>query len=272
MKWNKQLQQALIVISVLSSVAFYWLFAYELKRSNFTLLTVLFSLSFLAYALIYKLKSNFKLSWFIAIAIFFRLLFLFSIPSLSDDFFRFLWDGQLLVNGINPYALLPTEVQLSFPNKELLLSQMNSPIYYSIYPPLNQLFFAIPALISPQSILGSVVVLRLIIISAEIGTLLILPKLLKQLALSPHKSLLYALNPLVIVELTGNLHFEALWVFALLGSIYLLQKKQLYLSSIFWAAAASIKLIPLLFLPALMRMLSSSKWMRYYVLTALVFG
>lgn len=272
MKLNKQLQQVLLLTSILISVVVYLLFAYQLDRSNFNFLIVLFALSFIAYMFIYKFKSALNLSWLLAIALLFRLLFLFSMPALSDDFYRFIWDGQLVVNSINPYSFLPTEVQLSFPNKDLLLSRINSPNYYSVYPPLNQLFFAIPALLSPQSIFGAVVVLRLIILGAEIGTLLILPRFLKKLNISPHKSLLYAFNPLVIVELSGNLHFEALWIFALLVSVYWLHKKKLFLSSVFWAAAASIKLIPLLFLPALMRMLSSKQWLRFFILTGFLFG
>lgn len=272
MKLNKQLQRLLLLTSILISVGVYLLFAYQLDRSNFNFLIALFGLSFIAYALIYKFKSASNLSWLIAIAILFRFLFLFSIPALSDDFYRFLWDGQLIVNGINPYSFLPAEVQLSFPNKDLLLSRMNSPNYYSVYPPLNQLFFAVPALLSPHSIFWAVVVLRLIILGAEIGTLLVLPRFLEKLNISPDKSLIYAFNPLVIVELSGNLHFEALWIFALLGSVYLLHKKKLYLSSVFWAAAASIKLVPLLLLPALMRLLSTKKWMRFFVLTGLLFG
>jgi len=272
MKLNKQLQQVLLLTSILISVVVYLLFAYQLDRSNFNFLIVLFALSFIAYMFIYKFKSALNLSWLIAIAILFRLLFLFSMPALSDDFYRFLWDGQLVVNGINPYSFLPTEVQLSFPNKDLLLSRMNSPNYYSVYPPLNQLFFAIPAMLSPQSILGAVVVLRSIILLAEVGTLLILPRFLKKLNILPDKSLLYALNPLVITELSGSLHFEALWIFALLGSVYWLYKKKLILSSVFWAAAASIKLIPLLLLPALIRMLNAKQWLRFFTLTGLLFG
>jgi hypothetical protein len=272
MMLNQRLKQALIYFSILVSVLVYWLFAYQLDRSNFKLLMTLFTLSFLAYVLIYKFKSTINLPWLIAISIVFRLLFLFSIPALSDDFYRFIWDGQLLVNGINPYSILPIDVQEYFPNKDLLLAQMNSPSYYSVYPPLNQLFFAIPALLSPQSILGSVVVLRLFILLAEVGTLLILPKFLKALNISPHKSLLYALNPLVIVELSGNLHFEALWVFGLLLSVYFLHRKRLLLSSLLWAAVASIKLIPLLLLPALIRRLKVKNWLNFMVGTILIFG
>lgn len=266
MKLNKQLQQVLLLTSILISVVVYLLFAYQLDRSNFNFLIVLFALGFIAYAFIYKFKSALNLSWLIAIAILFRLLFLFSIPALSDDFYRFLWDGQLVINGINPYSFLPAEVQLSFPNKDLLLSRMNSPNYYSVYPPANQLFFAIAALLSPNSIFGAIIVLRLLILLAEIGTLLILPKFLSELNIPNKNSLLYALNPLVIVELSGNLHFEAVWIFTFLITIRWLYHKKYTLSSIFWSIAASVKLIPLLFLPVLCRKLSLKKLLPYYLI------
>lgn len=272
MKLSQRLKQALLYCSILVSVVVYCLFAYQLDRENFTFLSSLFGLSFLAYVFIYKCKSASNLSWLIAIAILFRFLFMFSIPSLSDDFYRFIWDGQLFVNGVNPYSILPLEVQASFPNKDSLLAQMNSPNYYSVYPPLNQLFFALPALFGVQSILGAVVVLRVFILLAEVGTLLLLPKFLRKLNVSPDKSLLYAFNPLVIVELSGNLHFEALWIFGFLLSVYFLHQKRWLLSSLFWAAAASIKLIPLLLLPALIRRLKVKKWITFIPITALLFG
>jgi hypothetical protein len=37
------------------------------------------------------------------------LLLLFAVPALSDDFYRFVWDGRLLFNGINPYTILPAD-------------------------------------------------------------------------------------------------------------------------------------------------------------------
>ncbi|HET8804542.1 MAG TPA: mannosyltransferase, partial [Aequorivita sp.] len=81
------------------SIAFYISFAYDLQRSDFVKLLSLYStLFFLAYLFIEKLKLNF---WFLAaLGIVFRLIFIVAIPNLSQDFYRFLWDGRLLINGV----------------------------------------------------------------------------------------------------------------------------------------------------------------------------
>ncbi|WP_369820298.1 mannosyltransferase [Tenacibaculum sp. SG-28] len=121
--------------------------------------------------------------------------------------------------------------------------------HYTNYPPLNQFCFWIATVLSEHSIMGATVVLRLIIITAEIGILVIGRKLLLQLKLPVANLFYYALNPFVIIELTGNLHFEAVLLFFLVYSLYLLQKNKWITAAIFLAFSVSVKLIPLLFLP-----------------------
>ncbi len=61
--------------------------------------------------------------------------------------------------------------------------------------------------------------------------------------------LLYALNPLVIVELTGNVHFEALMIVFLLAFLLALHRNQVRRAALFLALSAGVKLLPVLFLP-----------------------
>jgi alpha-1,6-mannosyltransferase len=72
-----------------------------------------------------------------------RAVLLFSLPSLSDDYNRFLWDGHLSAAGISPFGLLPKqalELGIAAVNEELF-NQLNSPDYFTVYPPLNQSIF-----------------------------------------------------------------------------------------------------------------------------------
>lgn len=231
----------------------YYYFAYELDRTHFYEILLGFSIAFLAYALLVKQAVQTDLRYFQYLGIGLRAIFLLSIPSLSDDYFRFIWDGQLIANGISPFDYLPDQVPIDFPNKEELLVGMNSPEYYSIYPPIAQLVYFLGVLISPNSIWGSIVSMRVLILLAEVGSIFLIPKLLNNLKLNPKNSLWYILNPLVIVELTGNLHFEAIMLFFLLAAFYLIVVNRKWSSSVLWALSAGTKLIPLVFLPVLFR-------------------
>ena len=241
---------------------------YELNRTNFAALITCFSILFVAYYYLVITAKTETLKPLLTISMLFRLFFLFSIPTLSDDYFRFIWDGQLLANGVNPFDYLPTEVTTNFPNKAELLAGMNSANYYTVYPPIAQVVYLLSAWLSPNSILGSIIVMRAIIIAAELGIVLLLSKLLRVLNLNPLNSLWYSLNPLIIVELSGNLHFEGIVLFFFLLAVYFLALNKEKLSAIAWALAAATKLIPIFFLPVIFRKLSFKKAVLFY----LIFG
>lgn len=249
---------------------FYYL-GYEIDRSNFYLLISCFGVCFAAYFVLIKQATSNNFSLFLAAAIGLRLLLFFATPTLSDDYFRFIWDGQLLANGVNPFDFLPTEVTIDFPNKAELLAGMNSSEYYTVYPPIAQVVYFLGAWLSPNSILGSIILMRCVILLAEIGVILLLPKLLSLLKMNPLNSLWYCLNPLVIIELTGNLHFEGIVIFFFLLATYLLVLQKQTLSAIAWAFAAATKLIPIFFLPIILRKLSFKKAALFYLTFGIVF-
>ncbi len=125
--------------------------------------------------------------------------------------------------------------------------------HFTNYPPLNQLIFALAGILSGKSILGAVVVLRSVIILADLGTLYFGRKLLQKLKLPEHQIFWFILNPFIIIELTGNLHFEGVMIFLLILSLYFLVTKKWILSAVFIALSISLKLLPLIFLPLLFR-------------------
>lgn len=260
-----------ITLATSSAVACYFIFGYELNRENFYQVFACFSILFATYLFLVKNAKEDSLKQLLGISILFRLFFLLSTPTLSDDYFRFIWDGQLILNGINPFDLFPSEVTIDFPNKAELLAGMNSPDYYTVYPPIAQVVYFLSAWLSPNSILGSIVVMRSIILAAEIGVILLLPKLLRLLNMNPLSSLWYILNPLVIVELTGNLHFEGIVIFFFLLAVYLLALNKEKLGAIAWAFAAATKLIPIFFLPIILRKLSFKKAAIFYSVFGIVF-
>ncbi|MCH4822127.1 mannosyltransferase [Gramella lutea] len=252
------------ILMALSCAAFYFAFAYDLNRSDFFKLIGLYgALFFLSFKLIQQLKTKLKL--LVILAVLFRLVFLFVLPNLSQDYFRFIWDGRLIAEGWNPYQYIPNDlIQLQTFNisqaKELIQGMGSlSAGHYSNYPPLNQLIFAIAGWISTSSILGSVIIFKLIIILADIGTFILGRKLLKSIGLPEHRIFWYILNPFIIIEMTGNLHFESVMVFLLILSLYLLHQKKWIWSAIIFGLSISIKLLPLMLLPLLFRFFTSDK-------------
>ncbi len=249
--------QLLITLSIL---VLYAAFAYDLQRSDFPkLITLYAALFFLSFKLISLLKTEFSYLALIAIAV--RLVFLIAIPNLSQDFYRFLWDGRLVTEGLNPYLMTPNQwaqsAALPVAQAQQLLEGMGalSRQHYSNYPPINQFFFGLAGLFAGKSIFGGVLILRLLIISADLGILWIGRKLLKALNLPTYQIFWYVLNPFIVIELTGNLHFEGVMLFFLLAAIYLLHSGKWFFSAILMGLSISVKLLPLLMLPLLLQFL-----------------
>lgn len=209
-------------------------------------IVTLYTWLFLWYAVILYKSTPEQYPFYKGLAIVARFSLIAAIPNLSDDVYRFIWDGRLLVQGINPFDHLPREYMNVDP---ALFNRLNSPDYYTVYPPLAQLTFFVAAGLFPKSILGATIVLKSIHAALDTGTIL----LLERLGSSKRSVLLYALNPLIIIELTGNLHFEAGMLFFLALALWWLIQGKWYRSIWGWVGAIGAKLLPLMFLPFLVR-------------------
>ena len=255
------------ILLVFLCMLFYIVFAYDLDRSDFIKLITLFgALFFISYKIIQINQDRF---WLLAgIGIIFRLLFIAVLPNLSQDFYRFIWDGRLITQGISPYLFTPENYIEDTSNSFVTIVNQAQELYngmgslnrshFSNYPAINQLCFAIASVFAGKSILGSVVVVRIILILADIGILCIGNKLLVKLHLNPNQIFWYFLNPFIVIELTGNLHFEGVMLFFLIASLYLLHQKKWFISAGLLGISVSVKLIPLLFLPLYYRWFSTN--------------
>lgn len=245
-------------------------FLLQTIRADFPQLIAFFTLLFGLYGgLLYYLKgktqSGLDHPWILPVAAVLHLIAVFSLPELSDDYFRFVWDGRLLNNGLNPFLYLPTELMQAPSNAGIygltpqLYEQLNSPDYYTVYPPICQLVFWLGAWLSPESLAGHVYIMKGCVFLAQLATLLIIRRLLHKLKLPAALLAIYAFNPLVIVELTGNLHFEGIMIAFLMFSILLLLEGHWVGAAISFGLAVSTKLLPLMLLPLLIRRLG---WLR----------
>jgi len=243
------------------------------NQSDFLVVGGGYTISFLAYFLIIKHpydKRGFVL--LLALAILVRIIAVFAFPSLSDDIYRFVWDGRLAIAGHHPFEHLPS-YYLEAGNEvagitQSLFDQLNSQDYYTIYPTISQTVFALAAWIAPDSIYGFSLVLKGSLAAMDIASIYLLYRILQLLDLDETKVKWYALNPLVIVEISGNAHFEGAMIFFMLLAIFLLIKKKM-LSALALSLSVLSKLIPLIFLPLLFAVVDWKNAIKYCVFTGL---
>lgn len=240
----------------------FWLSA-GANRSEFLPFLTVFSTVFgLSFWLFFRRDdfSKTEISSLLAVAVLSRAAVVFLQPNFSDDFFRFLWDGQLVVRGIHPFAFFPSQfvenqtLASNFPSE--LFPLLNSQNYFSVYPPVCQFVFATVVKICGNDIFWGVVSMKIFLFVCEIGSLFLLWKIgqilfPKNQKLAALPALIYGLHPLPIFENVGNCHFEAAMIFCLLASIFHLQKRQVVPAGLWFSLSVASKLLPLLFLPLL---------------------
>ena len=257
------------LLVTLSATGYYWL-CYQTKRENFNEVFGLYSFLFAAYFFLTRFFSLTNFKYLLITGFAFRMLLLFSFPNLSDDVYRFIWDGRLAANGINPFSQLPSSIMqmptLPGITKELYL-QLNSANHYTIYPPVLEGIFWLGAKLFRVNVFATIVFFKCTILLFEVATSFLMLQLLKKLSLPRHLSLLYILNPLVITELTGNVHFDGVMIFFVLLAFLLLLKNNWQSSAIGLALGIAAKLLPVLFLPLLVNKLGWKKGFLYAAIT-----
>ncbi len=217
-------------------------------QSDFYSLFPIYTLAFTSYfILVYKSSVNFYA--LLGLGILVRVLMLFYFPNLSDDIYRFYWDGKLIISGINPYGVLPTEA-INYGIDGLtkdIFDNLNSPNYYTIYPPINQLYFTLSAWIGDIS--SASIFMKFLVLVTELMGLYFVLKLLDKGNLDRRLSMIYYLNPLVVLEGVGNLHFEVVMLSFWAAGIYYSFHNKLKFGGLFFALSIGVKLLPLMLLP-----------------------
>ncbi|MEZ4934086.1 MAG: hypothetical protein R2788_18425 [Saprospiraceae bacterium] len=150
-----------------------------------------------------------------------------------------------------------------------LFAAFGSKNFFTVYPPIAQAQFASGCWLFPDSIYWSTVIMKSWLFLFETGSILLIIKLLSHLKLPLSNVLLYALNPLIVFEITGNLHFEGAMIFFLLLAIWLLIKTKWDWSAIAFAFSICSKLLTLMFLPFLIKKLGWKISVRYFFITGI---
>jgi alpha-1,6-mannosyltransferase len=262
------------------STEFNWGEGYA-DRPILTYLGIYFSLSLLFFATcsILLKQPNDRFIFWAMIA--FGLLFRFSILSAQqiqeDDVYRYLWDGKVFSNNINPFEYSPSEVhnfkELRIQNPETyyevynernereleqlaelkwesprsikFLERVNHPSVPTIYPPMAQYVFRTVHFFQPDSILA----MRLAFLIFDVLALFFIIGILGNLGLNINMSGVYFWCPLIIKETFNSTHLDIIGISFLCGSIYFLVHKRHTLAAFFLALGFLGKLYPAILFP-----------------------
>jgi hypothetical protein len=176
----------------------------------------------------------------LAAAILARLLLLPSAPSVSTDAYRYVWDARLASAGVDPYAYTPTAPEVAGLRDSSIYPGLNHPTWYTVYPPLAETFFRLVYGLAPDSVRAMKVALGI----AELAALAALVLLLWTLGLPMGQLVIYAWSPLVLVEVWGSGHLDALVLLAVTAAALASARKRDALAAGFLAAGALVKVYP----------------------------
>lgn len=225
--------------------------------------------------LAFRRRTDRRTWWLIAaFAVAFRACYFDSNSIQEDDFYRYLWDGRVLLAGVNPYAYAPDEVEAAArpeaalvqapaeravvarlaalrresPRAEEVFGRINHPFLPTIYPPVSEGVFALAAALRPWSLNA----LRVVVAGFDLGTILVLGLLLRALGRDPAGCVVYAWSPLVVKEFANSAHVDAAMLFLLaLGALAWVRGRRLLALAPF-ALAVLGKLSPIVLAPVLL--------------------
>lgn len=185
----------------------------------------------------------------LGIALLLRVTLLTVPPMLSTDIYRYVWDGRVQAQGINPYRYIPVDPALARLRDATVYPHINRKEYArTIYPPVAEMVFGIAG-----RLWDSINSFRLAALAFEalgIGAMLLL---LPLAGLPRARILIYAWNPLALWSFASDGHVDAIAV-GFVGLALLLRARRRY----GWAGAAlgaavMAKFLPIVLAPALLR-------------------
>src|SRR5256884_2496861 len=182
----------------------------------------------------------------IAFAALFRLSLLFSPPYLSDDIYRYIWDGRVQAAGINPYRYIPADSALAQLQDDKIYPRINRKDYArTIYPPVAEAVFFLTTRISE-----SVTWMKATTVLFEALAVWALAVLLASLGFPRQRILLYAWHPLAVWEFAGSGHADSIAI-AFIALALLARRRNSEIGTGFTLADATLgKAFPFVLFPA----------------------
>ena len=207
------------------------------------------------YIIMIKNKNVFEsIGSFIKYVIVINIIFTFMIPWTSSDIFYYMGVGEL--DGEykqNPYYVTIEQYYSENINdiNDEIMKQAKENVWANttvVYGPVSQVIFKIFTQISNKKIDICLLVFKLVNSVIHILNCYLIYVLSKKKIFS----LIYGLNPLILIEFIGNAHNDIILVlFVLLAIYFILKKNNLKLSIFFLALATGMKYFSILLLPFL---------------------
>jgi hypothetical protein len=166
---------------------------------------------------------------------------------LSDDVFRYVWDGRVNVSGVNPYLYPPSAPELEELRDAKVYKYVNNKHLPTIYPPLAQNFFALSYLLDNDSPRGFKTISALM----ELLTALALAALLRLYQVPRANLLIYLFAPLVMIEFYMSSHVDILAMPFLVAALITLHRRKPAWTGVLLGLAAMVKFPALIFAPVL---------------------
>jgi len=172
----------------------------------------------------------------VTVAVLMRLPLWLEPPKFSTDMYRYVWEGKMINNGVNPFR---------YPPQDPSLAQFRDELYNSVcfknlaamYPAVAEYFFALAYRICPLKPLLS---FKFLFGGLDLGVIALLMLLLRRFRRRPQDAIIYAWHPLVVTQLALDGHLDAIGIFLLLLAIFLATSPVRRGFSVAIATAASI--------------------------------
>jgi hypothetical protein len=253
-------------------------YAYALSLGDLRQHTVAFEGAFFAAFAVYALavwlavrakqpSTAGQVALVFAVGILLRAILIFSQPRLSDDMYRYIWDGRVQASGINPYLYPPEARELANLRDAHIWPLINRKSAVTVYPAGAELAFAAIWRLWPDNPRG----FQAVMTAADLLAGVFLVRLLRLLGRDPLAVLIYLWSPLVIFETAHSAHVDGL-VLPLLAAAWLARVKERQgLTGLFLGLATALKLYPLLLLPVLWKLRDDQDRLRPVWSTPLAF-
>jgi hypothetical protein len=246
---RKLILPLLILIDLIGYISFY--FNITEPIIHFTVISIFLSLIYLIKILLIRksVLTNNQIISFIVAGILFRVILFPVGPIASDDVYRYLWDGKVQANGINPYSYSPNDQALKHLHSEILPSKINFPDMKTIYPPFSQWMFLLAYLIAKETLWG----IKLLLLISEISTILLILLTLNNFRIDKKYSLVYALSPLPVLQFFIDAHVDGFGIALLALFFYFFSKDKILYSYFALGLSIASKVVTILVYPFLLK-------------------